>query len=128
MAKLLIVDDSAALVSMVGKLLKGEHLILAALSGKEGLQRIESERPDLVILDLHLPDMEGFYLCRKVRANPELKALPIILISGDDSTTVRAQGLEAGANDFLCKPFKVEQLRSLIDAHLIVRQTELPET
>ncbi len=120
MAKILVVDDQALLSAQVGKALKGNYAVLGAMSAEEGLGLAVTERPDLIVLDVHLPDGNGIDVCRKIRFHPEagIRTIPVLLVSGEDSSDTRIRGLDAGADDFLAKPFSPDELRARIEASL----------
>src|SRR5262245_64025757 len=108
---ILVVDDTPHNVKMLVDLLsaKGYETIIAA-SGKEGLDQIESRRPDLVLLDVMMPGMDGYEVCRRIRANPEYGILPVIMVTALDPARERIKGLDAGADDFLTKPVNTAEL------------------
>lgn len=92
--------------------------------GRSGIETIFSERPALVLLDLHLPDMAGSEVLRRLRADERTRSLPIVVLSGDIGTDQRRVALEAGADAFLGKPFDVHELLSLVD-HACARAPEV---
>jgi DNA-binding response OmpR family regulator len=115
MSKLLIVDDEAATVDMLSTYLSmNGHETVGAYSGEEGLDSVHSEQPDLLILDLMMPDLEGFEVCKRLRASGDYATLPILIISArvDQSSIDRAMGL--GADSYLTKPIDLSKLISEI--------------
>ena len=105
MAKILIADDSATATALLAKALAPlGHTILVANNGEEAERQIHTEHPDLVLLDIIMPKMNGFQLCRSIRAHPELKNLPIIVVTSMDRESDRYWGLKQGANAYLVKP------------------------
>ena len=105
MAKILVVDDTPLNVKMLVDILtyKG-FVVVTATGGKEALAQVEAEQPDLVLLDVMMPDMSGYDVCRAIRANPVTSLLPVVMLTALDATRERAKGLDAGADDFLTKP------------------------
>ena len=104
-AKILVVDDSADTVANLVDLLEAKgYAVCAAGTGVEALAQIERERPDLVLLDVVMPNMTGYEVCRKIRENPASVFLPVIMLTGVDANLERINGIEAGADDFLSKP------------------------
>jgi len=120
--KILIVDDTAHNVKMLVDLLsaKGYETITAA-SGQEGLDQVEAERPDLVLLDVMMPGMDGYEVCRRIRANPEYGILPVVMVTALDPARERIKGLEAGADDFLTKPVHMAELVARVRSLLRIK-------
>src|SRR4030081_1861494 len=111
----LSVDDDPADRALLRKLIP--RLGYATIEAKDGLQALEmiNERhPDLVLLDVMIPGLDGFEVCRRVRSQPELAGLPILLLTALDQVEDLAAGLEAGANDFLAKPFNEVELTARV--------------
>jgi class 3 adenylate cyclase len=118
-AKILVVDDSPDIVANLVDLLEAKgYRVCAAGAGMEALVKIEREQPDLVLLDVIMPNMTGYEVCRKIRENPGTVFLPVIMLTGVDANVERIKGIEAGADDFLSKPPNQPELlarvRSLI--------------
>jgi DNA-binding response OmpR family regulator len=112
--KILMVDDDAALVKIVTFLLKDEgYDVVTASSGTEALQILNQQWVDMVILDVMLPRLDGFEICRRVR---ETNRVPIIMMSARGSTVDRVRGLLEGADDYLAKPFEPAELLARIKA------------
>src|SRR5262249_40816844 len=104
-AKILVVDDTVHNVKMLVDLLTARgYATVTAASGPEALERVEAERPDLVLLDVMMPGMDGYEVCRRIRANPDYGILPVVMVTALDPTRERVKGLDAGADDFLTKP------------------------
>lgn len=105
-ASILIIDDEPIVRLTLEGLLMQENLdLLLAENGKQGLELAKRYLPDAILLDLMMPDMNGYEVCRKIRANPKLAEVPIIMITANDNREAKIKGLEAGADDFLTKPF-----------------------
>lgn len=126
--KILIVDDQALMLRMIGLPLEQEgYTTVTAMSGAEALQKIQADRPDLVILDLMLPDTSGIDICRRIRQVPTLLDLPIIILSGQTDLSAKIQGLEAGADEYVTKPVDpkemVARVRGLLARTQRLRQT-----
>ena len=125
--KILVVDDTPKNVKLLADLLtvKGYGVATAA-SGREALAQIEAERPHLVLLDVVMPEMSGYEVCRKIRENPATKILPVVMVTALDPTEERIKGLEAGADDFLTKP--INQAELLVRVKSLLRIKELYDT
>ncbi len=119
-AKILIVDDNLESVKLVGLMLERRgYEIAAARSGAQALEKAQSENPDLVILDIMMPDMEGYEVCRRLRANPTTATLPIIMFTAKTTVSDKVAGFQAGADDYLTKPVHPEELASRVEAVLL---------
>ncbi|MFI5954120.1 response regulator [Cryptosporangium sp. NPDC051539] len=107
----LVVDDDTAITALVAMNLRFEGFeVLVANDARGGLAAIERHRPDLVLLDVMMPRVDGYELCRQLRASPLTAALPIIMLTAKDLSADRIQGLTAGADDYITKPFDLTEL------------------
>lgn len=128
--KILVVDDEESLAEMVCRALKQQgYKTVAAYDGDAALDLISEELPDLVILDLMLPKMDGWEVCRRAKSDQQTKEIPIMMLTARSSSEDVVQGLDLGADDYLKKPFKLEELlarvRALLDAE-VPRRRFLP--
>jgi len=114
-AKILIVDDDPAIVRLLEEVLQRDHLTCFAQDGLAAQHQVVLEQPDLVLLDLRMPDMDGSVLLPRLRA---LTNAAIIVLSGRDSQADRVTALRAGADDFVAKPFELDDLTARIEAVL----------
>lgn len=111
MAKILIVDDEEDIAELVSYNLSREGFTcLKAHDGKAALSKLKLERPDLLILDLMLPGMNGLDICKALRADPQTVALPVIMLTAKNDEIDKIIGLEIGADDYMTKPFSVKEL------------------
>ena len=102
---ILVVDDDAAVRASLAKLLQSEGLHVAtAGNGSGALEAIQQVRPDVVLLDVLMPDLNGYQVCHAIKTNPATRLIPVVLLTGLSATDDRVQGLEAGADDFITKP------------------------
>ena len=120
---ILIVEDEQPIVDILKfNLEKNDYRVIEALDGNEGLRLALSKNPDLVLLDVMLPGLDGFGVCRKIR---EKSSVPIIMLTARDEEVDKVLGLELGADDYITKPFSVRELLARVKANL--RRTS-PET
>ncbi len=123
--KLLIVEDNTELLELMrSNLRQAGYSTLTATNGIEALKKARSGSPDLILLDLVLPEMDGFAVCECLRRDPATAAIPIIVLSGLTSTMTRYAGIESGASEYVTKPFTSEELLSRIEHWLGSRGSE----
>ena len=126
--KILIVEDDASVGNLIKtSMMAHDYQYLVAQNGKSALMMVTSHRPDIMLLDLGLPDMDGIEIIRLVRG---FSAMPIIVISARDTDTDKIAALDAGADDYLTKPFSVDELLARIrvtQRHLASVQSDTPE-
>ena len=122
-AKILIVDDTPHNVKLLADLLavKG-YAVLTASSGAQALEKVETEAPDLVLLDVVMPAMSGYEVCRKIRGNPATAVLPVVMVTALDPAQERVKGIEAGADDFLSKPINQQELLARVRSLLRIKE------
>src|SRR4051794_35001886 len=114
---ILIVDDTpAARLAMEGLLIPEGYQLNFASNGPEALAKAPELIPDLILLDVMMPGMDGYEVCRRLRLHEQLKEVPIILLTALDDRESRIAGLEAGADDFISKPFDRTELRARLRA------------
>ncbi len=117
---ILVVDDSPTVRKLIsGKLEKSGHTVVCAEDGVEGLARIEENIPDLVLLDITMPRMDGYEVCRQIRANPVSKDVPVVMISGKDGFFDKVRGRMAGTTGYVTKPFGPETLMKALETYLV---------
>ena len=127
--KILVVDDDKDIVRLVRAYLEQSgYLVDTAYDGGSAMQKIRAETPDLVVLDLMLPDTDGWELTRQVRADAKLSALPIIMLSARADDVDKIVGLEIGADDYVAKPFNPREVVARVRTVLRRQQTNGQET
>jgi class 3 adenylate cyclase len=121
-AKVLVVDDTPLNVKLLTDLLgvKG-YAVVAATNGEDALVKLALEKPDLVLLDIMMPGLSGYDVCRKIRADPATALLPVVLVTSLDPQQERVHGIEAGADDFLSKPINQPELFARVRSLLRVK-------
>mgnify|MGYP003933198023 CR=1 FL=1 len=116
---ILIIDDSSDTIDILKDIFKDKYRTFAALSGEKGLERASRDpRPDLILLDIQMPGMDGYEVCEKLKANERTKKIPVIFISADNDVESEVHALELGAIDFITKPLVPELVRVRIATHL----------
>jgi len=121
--KILIVDDEKDIVDLVAYNLEKEgYETLKALDGEKALQLVRTKTPDLVVLDLMLPGIQGLEVCKRIRKVPETAAIPIIMLTAKGEEIDKVLGLEIGADDYITKPFSVKELLARVKA--VLRRSE----
>jgi len=118
-ATILVVDDSPTDLNLLLAALRPKgYRLLAARDGEEALEKARRERPDLILLDVILPQKNGFQVCRQLKTAPETRAIKIILVTSKTQASDRFWGLKQGADDYLTKPVDDEQLRRAVEQQL----------
>ncbi|MTI66492.1 MAG: response regulator transcription factor [Firmicutes bacterium] len=117
--KILVVDDEEHIVELIKfNLENGGYEVVIAYDGNEAVEKATKEKPNLVILDLMLPGIDGIEVCRKIKMNNDTKDIPIIMLTAKGEETDKVLGLEIGADDYITKPFSVRELMARIKAVL----------
>lgn len=118
-ARILVVDDEQSIRSLLSRVLSKEGFdVLLATSGHEGLQTTAKEKPDLVVLDLNLPDIYGEDVCRHIRQNPLTENVPVLILTGKAGEGLSTRCLNGGADDYIAKPFDIEEILAHLRALL----------
>jgi PAS domain S-box-containing protein len=116
--RILLADDNADMRDYVGRLLRDRYDVEAVIDGLEALSAARERKPDLVLTDVMMPRLDGFGLLKELRADEQLRTVPIILLSARAGEEARVEGVETGADDYLIKPFSARELVARVDAHL----------
>ncbi|MBZ0296790.1 MAG: response regulator transcription factor [Anaerolineae bacterium] len=119
MTKVIIVEDEETLVRNLGEKLSGDGFtVVTAMDGEEGLDKIRVENPDLIVLDIMLPRLDGLSICRIVRHDPATAHIPIIMLTARGTEVDKIVGLESGADDYIVKPFSLGEFLARVRAVL----------
>jgi len=132
-ARVLVVDDIKANVKLLEAKLKAEYYdVITAYNGEDALKIIAEEHPDIILLDVMMPGMDGFEVCRTIRKNPEIAHIPVVLVTALDQPEDRVEGLKAGADDFLTKPVNdvalCARVKSLVRLKMMTDELLLRQT
>jgi DNA-binding response OmpR family regulator len=107
MAKVLVVDDETEIIQMITTILETNgHTVCLARDGIDALAKVASERPDVIILDLNLPRLDGFEVCKRLKADQATRSIPVVMLTADyTSMNDASRGVDAGADEYVVKPF-----------------------
>ena len=109
--RILVIDDDASILKLVSNVLIEEGFsVITANCGEEGIKKVHRSKPNLVILDLRLPDMDGFQICQTLKNDKIVSNIPIIMLTVKSTKSSTVAGLEMGADDYIVKPFNQEEL------------------
>jgi class 3 adenylate cyclase len=120
--RVLVVDDTPHNVKLLADLLSARgYAVQTAASGEQALERIATQAPDLVLLDVMMPGLSGYEVCRRIRENPASALLPVVMVTALDAQQERVKGIEAGADDFLSKPINQPELFARVKSLLRIK-------
>jgi DNA-binding response OmpR family regulator len=123
--EILVVDDTPASLRLLTELLTGHgYRIRPAQDGAMALESVAAKIPDLILLDVNMPGMDGYEVCRRLKADEKRSRIPVIFISAFGDTRQKVTGFEAGGLDFITKPFEAEEVLARVRTHLRLRQAE----
>ena len=118
-SRILVVDDVVQNLQVVGTMLRNEgHDVMPAGSGAQALDRVRARLPDLILLDLMMPEMDGLEVCRRLKADPATRGIPVVFLTASNEMEHLVKGFEAGAVDYLTKPFNGAELLARVRTHL----------
>ncbi len=120
MPRVLIADDEPFQRILIRETLteEPEFVFFEAENGAQALEQARREKPDLIILDIMMPDMDGLQVCRLLKADPRLNVIPVVMVTALNKEEDRVNALDAGADDFLSKPFEAEELQAVVERAL----------
>jgi sigma-B regulation protein RsbU (phosphoserine phosphatase) len=113
-SRILIVDDTRANIDILVQALRDEYKLSVAVDGNAALRSIEKSPPDLVLLDIMMPDIDGYEVCRQLRAREATRELPVMFLSALEDVKNKTQGFEVGGNDYLTKPFEILEVKARV--------------
>lgn len=123
MAKILIIDDTPEYITMLTSLLP-EYEVFAAKDGKKGLHLAETVMPDLILLDINMPLMTGYEVCRRLKSIDSIRNIPVIFLTANDGSDFEEIGFKMGAVDYICKPFNASVLKARVKTHVNLYQLQ----
>ena len=127
--KILVVDDEIYIVHILDFSLGMEgYEVVTALDGEQALERLQSDKPDLIVLDIMMPKLDGYEVCKAIKSDPETRQIPVILLSAKGRNVDQKLGFDVGADDYITKPFSPRKLVERINQLLGQAVTEKPTT
>src|SRR5215467_2037493 len=131
-ARVLVVDDIISNVKLLEAKLAAEYFeVITAFNGEQALARVAAEMPDIILLDVMMPGMDGFEVCRRIKSNTQTAHIPVVMVTALDQSSDRVTGLEAGADDFLTKPVDdaalFARVRSLVRLKIMTDELRMRE-
>jgi sigma-B regulation protein RsbU (phosphoserine phosphatase) len=125
-ASILIVDDTPANLQVLTEMLDGKgYLTRPVTSGRMALQAAQSDPPDLILLDVVMPEMDGYEVCARLKADEKLKGIPVLFLSALQETLDKVKGFSIGGVDYVTRPFQVEEVWARVETHLKLRRLQL---
>jgi signal transduction histidine kinase len=123
---LLLVDDTPDNIALLSSLLKGLYRTKVAMNGAKAIEvAATGEPPDLILLDIMMPDMDGYEVCKRLKENERLRDIPVIFLSSRQETMDKVTAFNAGAVDYVTKPFEFEEVRARVETHLKIRRLQI---
>ncbi len=124
--KILVVDDQPINIQVIYSVLKNQFSVVMATTGEQALVQAEQQRLDLIILDVMLPDLDGYEVCKRLKANPAKSAIPVIFVTGKNDPADEEKGFALGAIDFITKPINAAILKARVKTYVAFKlQTDL---
>ena len=123
--KIFVIEDDIDNVDLYLYMLEKKYVVSASYTGREGLKKVYKEKPDLIVLDLVLPDISGYEIARDVKSNEKLKSIPIIAISAHNMYCEKERALNSGCDEYIVKPFR--QLEFMAHERVLLRKGRLKE-
>jgi CheY-like chemotaxis protein len=124
--KILVVDDQPINIRVIHGLFKGRFDVIMAMNGEQALSQAEQHRPDLIILDVMMPDMDGYEVCRRLKASPNTSAIPVVFVTAHNDAADEIQGIALGAIDFISKPINAVLVEARVKTYITFKlQTDL---
>jgi DNA-binding response OmpR family regulator len=117
--RILLVEDEESLLKLESILLSSKgYSVTGVMDGKSALEEIRARKPDLVVLDIMLPELDGFEVCKRIKENPETAAIPVVMLTAKKNSQDYARAMQVGADAYITKPFKSAQVIELIQGLL----------
>ncbi|MEI7847991.1 MAG: HD domain-containing phosphohydrolase [Chloroflexota bacterium] len=125
-ANILVVDDTAANLALLTRMLKDcGYIVRPVPNGRLALQAARGEKPDLILLDISMPEMDGYEVCQHLKRDPELKDIPVLFISALSQTSEKIKAFEVGGVDYITKPFHFDEVKARVETHLKLHRLQM---
>jgi putative two-component system response regulator len=121
---ILVVDDTEANIDILVDALGTEYEVSVALDGPTALEIVEESLPDLILLDIMMPGMNGFQVCEKLKNNPQTAPVPVIFLTAMDQLDAKTKGFQIGAVDYVTKPFEILEVKARVQTHLLLKEAQ----
>jgi len=121
-ATVLLIDDELVNIKILSDVLKDDYVVIFASGGEEGIRRAIESMPDIILLDIMMPDMDGYAVCARLQENPKTASIPVVYVTALGSTAQEIKGLNLGAVDYITKPINEEIVKARIRNHLKFRR------
>jgi len=115
----LVVDDTETNIDILMDILADDYDVVVAMDGEGALEAVEEDTPNLILLDIMMPDMDGFEVCKRLKGNPETAGIPVIFLSALAEDADKQKGFDLGAVDFLTKPFDPDDIQKKVKKYLV---------
>src|SRR5665647_1124275 len=122
---IMIVDDTEMNIDILVKALQDDYDLIVAINGLEAIELLEEQKPDLILLDIVMPEMDGYDVLRTIKKNPELEHIPVILLSANTDSDSKTKGFYLGAVDYVTKPFEIVEVKARVKTHLEFEEARL---
>lgn len=119
--KILIVDDTEENIDILMESLGNEYDISVAMDGETALESLAAEIPDIILLDIMMPDMDGYEVCQRIKENKQFSKVPIIFLTAMTDIDSKVKGFELGADDYITKPFDILEVKNKVNNHLYLK-------
>ena len=114
----LVVDDAEANIDILVEALGSEYEVSVAMDGESALESVESELPDIILLDIMMPGMDGYEVCQRLKSDTKTAGIPIVFLTAMTDDENRTRGFELGAVAYITKPFEISEVKAVVKAHL----------
>ena len=122
---IMIVDDTELNIDILVEALKDEYELIVAINGLEALELLEEQKPDLILLDIMMPNIDGYEVLKKLKENPDLEPIPVILLSAITDSDSKSKGFSLGAVDYVTKPFEIAEVKARVKTQLRLEEARL---